>query len=270
MGLTDYIRTVLPQRLLMSIAPSDLVRSANAFRKVLDGAKHSVQPIDFKWYPYDSLMAVPYQIDPLLQAGGDILNTEKSLPLLDLGCGDGDLAFFFESLGFRVVAVDCQRANFNQMRGVEALKTALGSSVSVQSTDLDGHCQIAGGPFGIVLMSGLLYHLKNPFQLLEYAAEMSHYCVLTTRIAQKSPLGLDMKGEALAYLVDPEELNHDSTNYWIFSEKGLRRLFMRTGWDLCHFFTTGCRVNSDLTDDRDERACCLLRSRITLGSSVQP
>src|SRR6266478_3030580 len=111
-------------------------------------------------------------------------------------------------------------------------------------------------------MSGLLYHLKNPFQLLEYTAQISRYCVLTTRIAQRTPLGVDMKGEAIAYLVDPEELNDDATNYWIFSEQGLRRLLKRAGWDICHFFSTGCRENSNLTEERDERACCLLRSRI--------
>src|SRR6266478_2756504 len=128
MGIEDRVRNALRQRL----APSELVRSAKAFRQVLDRAKRSVQIKDFEWYPYDSLMAVPYQIDPLLQAGGDILNTEKAFPLLDLGCGDGDLAFFFESLGFRVAAVDYQPTNFNRMKGVEALRSALGSSISVQ------------------------------------------------------------------------------------------------------------------------------------------
>ena len=59
-------------------------------------------------------------------------------PVLDLGCGDGDLSFLFESLGCRVCAIDNPPTNYNRMAGVEALKTALDSSVRIESLDLDG------------------------------------------------------------------------------------------------------------------------------------
>lgn len=66
---------------------------------------------------------------------------------------------------------------------------------------------------------------------------------------------------ALAYLLGEEELNRDDTNFWIFSEPGLRRLLERTRWEILEFFTTGNKSASDpVSPDRDERAFCLLRS----------
>jgi len=249
----------------------DLARSLPQFREKLKRAKSRIQPTAFQWYPYDSLESIVHQIQPLLETvGDDMLERCRDFPLLDLGCGDGDIAFFFESLGFRVTAVDHELTNYNQMRGVTALRSALGSSVRILSADLDGRFQIDGGPFGLVLMLGLLYHVKNPFYLLEYAAQRAHYCLLTTRIAQRTPRSVDMSEEALAYLVDSFELNDDCTNYWIFSTSGLHRLVTRAGWKMDQFRSTGCRDGSDpITARGDERACCLLRSSITFGSRVR-
>ncbi len=67
----------------------------------------------------------------------------------------------------------------------------------------------------------------------------------------------------MAYLLNPLEANGDATNYWIFSEAGLRRILDRTGWDLCDYTTTGCRDGSDpARNDRDQRAFCMLRSKM--------
>lgn len=242
------------------------ISAAKDFRRVLSRARESVQPRAFPWYPYESLDSIIHQVGPFLTDG--LIEEVRRLPLLDLGCGDGDLSFLFESLGFRVTAVDHELTSNNQMQGVRALKAALKSSVSLQSADLDGRFHIAGGPFGMALLFGVLYHIKDPFYLLEYTARIARYCLLTTRIAQRTPRGCDIRNESVAYLVDSAELNGDSTNYWIFSEAGLRRLMAKTGWTILRFDSTGCREGSDLTSARDERACCLLQSRITNGSRI--
>jgi SAM-dependent methyltransferase len=196
-----------------------------------------------------------------------LLEHARRLPILDLGCGDGDLAFLFESLGFAATAVDYELTNFNQMQGIRSLKDALGSQVEIHSVDLDGRVDVPGGPFGLCLLLGLLYHVKNPFYLLEYVAQKADYCLLSTRIARRTPQGTDISGEALAYLVDFEELNRDRTNFWIFSPEGLRRLITRAGWTICQFESTGHTGNSDPTNsDRDERVWYLLRSRKRVGS----
>ena len=67
----------------------------------------------------------------------------------------------------------------------------------------------------------------------------------------------------MAYLLDDREANADPTNYWIFSEAGLRRILSRAGWDVCDYLTTGCRHGSDPSaPDRDQRAFCLLASKL--------
>ena len=66
----------------------------------------------------------------------------------------------------------------------------------------------------------------------------------------------------VAYLLDADECNNDATNYWIFSEEGLRRILHRTGWDVLDFGTVGAVGKSDpATPKGDERAFCLVRSR---------
>jgi hypothetical protein len=62
--------------------------------------------------------------------------------------------------------------------------------------------------------------------------------------------------------VDPYETNNDPTNYWIFTEMGLRRIFSRTGWEVVSLITLGALVDSDpASAEFDQRAFALLRSR---------
>ena len=65
-----------------------------------------------------------------------------------------------------------------------------------------------------------------------------------------------------AYLVREDELNRDNTNYFIFSETGLRVMLHRAHWDVRDYISVGDTVHSDpVRPDRDERAFCLVRSR---------
>ena len=243
-----------------------LAEQAQEFREILE--RHKSADPNIRWYPYESLASIP-QLDRLLEGHPGLIGRCRSLPMLDLGCGDGDGSFFFESLGFSATAVDFDLTNFNRMEGVRAMKRMLDSRVEIQSVDLDGRGAVAGGPFGLCLVLGLLYHVKNPFHLLEYVAQSAQYCFLSTRIAQRTPRNLDLRGEALAYLVDFEELNRDRTNFWIFSPEGLNRLVRRSGWTICASLSSGNTEDSDPVDpDHDERAWLLLRSRMCRGARV--
>jgi hypothetical protein len=98
----------------------------------------------------------------------------------------------------------------------------------------------------------------------------ARYCLLSTRVAQVTPSGTRMNDEPLAYLLGPTEANNDPTNFWIFSSAGLRRLCERTGWKIKDFTTIGCTRGSDPAHgDRDERAYCLLESRVCSRYSVK-
>jgi tRNA (mo5U34)-methyltransferase len=178
-----------------------------------------------------------------------------------VGCGDGDLAFFLESLGYDVTCVDHPVSNQNSMQGLRILHRDLRSGVTVREMDVDNEFSM-DGKYGLTLCLGLLYHLKNPFFVLEHLARVSRFCLLSTRIARRLPDGAPMpNGHALAYLLGEDELNLDDTNFWIFSEPALRRLLGRTKWEVVQSFTTGDTVFSDPASlDHDERAFCLLRS----------
>ncbi len=193
----------------------------------------------------------------------DLISLAVAAPVLDIGCGDGDLSFFFESAGCRVLAVDNEGPNYNRTRGFQALRAALQSSAELQVCDLDVGIPFDGRTFGFALFLGVLYHLKNPFGVLETLAKHVRYCLLSTRIAQVTSRGTAVSEDPIAYLVDPLEANHDPSNYWVFSEAGLRRILHRTGWEICDFATTGFKNGSTPADqDRDQRAFCMLRSNL--------
>jgi tRNA (mo5U34)-methyltransferase len=246
---------------------SDLVAAANRLRDRLATARARAEP-QFEWYPYDSLSNV-YQLERLLGRRYDfLLQGAQANGVLDLGCADGDLAFLFESLGCRVTAVDHPLTNHNHMRGIRALQRLLGSAIDIQEIDLDSQFSLPGECHGLTLFLGILYHLKNPFYVLERLARQSKYCVLSTRIARCFPDGTPMpKDRPIAYLLEADELNRDNSNFWIFSDAGLRRLLKRTHWEVLEYCNVGDTSASNPTSpDRDERVFCLLKSHFGLAN----
>lgn len=243
---------------------AEIVRSAQKFKRYLNSVKRSLPAEKFAWYPYDSFSVFPVLCKLLTEEYEDLRKLAGSDPIVDISCGDGLLSFFFESLGYDVHAIDWPATNFNGMAGLASLKAALHSSVHVHTINLDGGFALPRLHSGLSLAFGLLYHLKNPFGFLEALAECSRYCLLSTRVAQlSSDHGTRIQHAPVAYLVGETETNRDPTNYWIFSEAGLRRLIERTGWEVRAFLTTGRTMDSDPSDaSADERAFCLLESRL--------
>jgi 2-polyprenyl-3-methyl-5-hydroxy-6-metoxy-1,4-benzoquinol methylase len=240
------------------------------FEKRIEHAKTELAPHQIPWYPYRTLMVYGI-LDKLLSGPRRrLLDLVSGDPILDIGCADGANSFFLETLGCQVVAVDSAHTNQNQLRGFEALKGALQSSVALRSIDLDTQFSLPDDVFGLAFFLGVLYHLKNPYYILEALASRVRYCLLSTRIAKRTPRGNPMADEALVYLLDPDECNHDYTNHWIFSEAALRRLLHQTGWNVHDFMTAGdTRKSEPARIDRDERAFCLLESRVCQRYSVK-
>ena len=68
--------------------------------------------------------------------------------------------------------IDNEYTNFNGLEGARTLKEALNSSVIIRSVDLDSQFSLAGQKYDAVFFLGTLYHLKNPFFLLESLARI--------------------------------------------------------------------------------------------------
>ncbi len=243
---------------------SQLVEQANQFQTLLDKIKAQLTGIDFPWYPYDTLGNLVH-LDALLTGERryllDLVDREM---VLDIGCADGALSFFLESLGCQVRAVDWPATNYNGLRGIRELKRALGSSVDICARDLDRQFDLPCERYGLVFLLGVLYHVKNPYYLLETLAGHARYCLISSRVARLTPdKQTDFQRLPIGYLLGTGEANQDWTNYWIFSEAGFRRILERTGWEVCDYMSAGNTTDSDpVTSQGDERAFCLAKSRL--------
>ncbi len=227
------------------------------------GADDALCAPDFPWYPYDSFGNL-HIMDRLLQGPRRyLLDLIGSDPVLDFGCADGDLAFFLESVGCRVHCYDLPTTNHNGMRGVHLLKQTLGSSIEIHEADLDAGVRLPLPAYSLACLLGILYHLKNPFLVLESVAAKSRYLLLSTRIARFTPdRSIDFQQKPMAYLLAGDELNDDESNYWIFSEAGLRRLLERSHWQVLDFVTAGYEDSDPASPHGDQRAFCLARSLV--------
>lgn len=253
----------------MGLMLSDsLSTAAGRLRTKVQAAKAELTNIDFEWYPYGTLSNVGH-IDQFVGAEMQavLLEQARKNGVLDVGCQDGELGFLFESLGCSVVAIDNPVTNHNGMRGVRALREKLQSAIELHERDVDTQFSLPHERYGLAVLLGVLYHLKNPFFVMETLARHSNYCLLSTRIARRLTDGSAISPEMpIAYLLDAYELNNDDTNYWIFSEAALRRLIKRSGWEVCGYFTAGDKLHSDpVSIKADERAFYLLKSHFGLA-----
>jgi SAM-dependent methyltransferase len=83
--------------------------------------------------------------------------------VLDVGCGVGHLAGFFEERGARVVCVDARPENIDRLRFLYPEREA-----HVANVECDSLATL--GRFDLVFCYGLLYHLENPIAALRNIA----------------------------------------------------------------------------------------------------
>jgi hypothetical protein len=248
---------------------------AVAFERWLAEKKLELRGPDF-WYPYGTLSNFSHFNALLTGEHRFLLNLIGDKPTVDIGCADGELAFFLESLGCKAQVVDYGPTNNNNLRGVRLLKETLLSSVEIREVDLDSQFSLPEKDYNLAFFLGILYHLKNPFYVLEALSKSARFCLISTRIArfnrpakelEKTTAELsqsnrvDFRNMPVAYLLDDREANNDPTNYWIFSDAGLRRILTRTGWEILDYITLGNTTDSDPASAQgDERAFCLVKS----------
>ncbi|BDC49099.1 hypothetical protein F183_A14150 [Bryobacterales bacterium F-183] len=203
---------------------------ALAFRERLGRVKRSTDLSDLAdagWYPFDTLNCFSILDRFLRGPQRELLSLSGGEPMLDLGCGDGDLSFFLESMipaGPAIHTMDFPASNHNGMGGVYRLREVLESRIQIEPVNLDSQFVLPQARYGLTFFLGVLYHLKNPIYVLEQLAEHSRYCVFSTKISNDA-------GSTAKLLDTPE----DETNFWEFSRIGLERLLKRCGWTVVQF-----------------------------------
>jgi tRNA (mo5U34)-methyltransferase len=248
----------------------NFLKKIDEFRRRINSIKRDVSlPTGCTWYPYDSLSGIEHLDKFPGLASERLIKMAGSGPVLDIGSGDGDIAFFLESLGYSVDTLDKASSNNNSMTGLYALRERLSSSVAIHAVDLDAYPLLPRSGYGLAVMLGVLYHLRNPFLTLDELARHAKHLYLSTRIASFSPdRRVNFGSLSLAYLVGEDELNHDNTNFWIFSPEGLKRILDRSGWTIREFYTAGAADGGDpVSEGGDVRAFVIAESRLTAWSS---
>ena len=236
-----------------------LLEAAHNYRSKIDLVK-SKSKESFNWYPYGILNNFIHLKDIFNKYPLSNLANQQT-KILDIGAADGDLSFFLEELGYKADIIDYGPTNYNNLLGAHALKKKLNSAVTIFDKNIDTQLSFPDESYELTILLGILYHLKNPFLVLEEISHRSKYLIISTRIARYIAQGLNVKNNSIAYLLDTYESNNDPTNFWIFSEEGLKTIFKRTGWDVLEYYTVGDTELSNPSDPKhDERAFALLRT----------
>lgn len=252
-----------------SLDIQDLAMQASHYRMALLKVKKQ-NAVDNFWYPYDIMANLVSHMGVLLHGDNRrLLNLAKNQPIADIGAADGDLSFFLESIGVKEIdIIDHGPTNYNNLQGAKKLKQLLSSNVNIYDIDLNGAFELPRQNYGLIIFLGILYHLENPYYALKKLAQSTEYCLISTRIARYAmDRSIRYQKAPMAYLVDAQETNNDSTNYWIFSEEGLRRILKRTGWKVLEFMTVGSSESDPVNPQFDERAFCLVQSQVIQKTS---
>jgi tRNA (mo5U34)-methyltransferase len=251
---------------------STLCQRAQEYRSILEAKRHAIAPSSF-WYPYETMANFGF-INRLLHGNNRTLFRDiDPKRAADIGGADGDVSFFMEQEGWDMTLIDNPSTNWNGLKGARLYKDTIGSTTKIVEMNLDEQFHIEGR-FDLVFFLGILYHIKNPLYVLEQLARTARYAFLSTRIMrwsaprEESRTTQDhrqlMERLPVAYLLRPDECNNDSTNYWIFSDAGLRRILDRTSWNIEEYMITGAIEEADpFSLENDGRAFCLIKSRLS-------
>lgn len=149
--------------------------------------------------------------------------------VLDVGAWDGFYSFEAERRGAaRVLATDhfCWSGEgWGTKQGFYYAHARLGSRVESIDIDLPDLDPSALGTFDIVLVLGVLYHLRDPYAGLATAAAMTHDLLIVETVTACNILPLPVMRFYLG-----NELGNDPTNFWAPNVMCLRRLLKDLGF----------------------------------------
>jgi len=153
--------------------------------------------------------------------------------VLDIGAWDGYFAFEAERRGAsRVLAID----NFYRFdesladQGFNVAKKILGSKAEFRKMDVYDLSPDKVEMFDVVLFLGVIYHLRHPVLALEKVASVTkEMMILESQFTQ------DYGGEPVARFLEGDELNKDSTNWWVPTRACLEAMIRSAGFGRAEF-----------------------------------
>jgi tRNA (mo5U34)-methyltransferase len=159
--------------------------------------------------------------------------------VLDIGAWDGFYSFEAKRRGAaRVLATDSYSwtgPGWGSKAGFLLARQALGLDVEDLDIDVMELSPDRVGTFDVVLLLGVLYHLKDPITAVERAASVTGRLLVVETVANFAWLPVPT-----ARLFVGAELNSDDTNWWALNPVALRALLRHNGFrDVRIVYRTG-------------------------------
>ncbi len=133
--------------------------------------------------------------------------------VLDVGAWDGFYSFEMERRGAEVLATDHYSwggGGWGTRDGFDLAREAFDSNVKDLRIDpLELTPEAVGGTFDIVLLLGVLYHLRDPLEVLERVRS-----VTKTLLVLETEVGMLLTRRPAAEFLRATEFNDDPTNWW--------------------------------------------------------
>jgi tRNA (mo5U34)-methyltransferase len=133
--------------------------------------------------------------------------------VLDVGAWDGFYSFEMERRGARVLATDSycwDGGGWGTKASFDLAREALASKVADTWIDpMDLSPEAVDGTFDVVLLLGVLYHVKEPLRLLERVRSVTDGLLVL-----ETETGMLLTRRPAAEFFPGTELNADPTNWW--------------------------------------------------------
>lgn len=151
------------------------------------------------------------------------------LSVLDIGAWDGFYSFEAKRRGAaRVLATDSYSwtgPGWGSKAGFLLTRRALGLDVEDLDIDVMELSPERVGTFDVVLLLGVLYHLRDPISAIERAASVTRRLLIVETVANFPWLPFPA-----ARLFVGSELNNDDTNWWALNPAALHSLLKGSGF----------------------------------------
>jgi tRNA (mo5U34)-methyltransferase len=133
--------------------------------------------------------------DVMLQAVEErIPDRRDAVSVLDLGAGEGAMALGLWKIGFRdITCVEVRPLNVEK---AQFAARVFGAKLDIRCTTVDQFLRANEKEYDIVLFMGLLYHLLNPFEILERIGKLTRqFVVLETTVSMPKLKGFHNRSD---------------------------------------------------------------------------
>jgi tRNA (mo5U34)-methyltransferase len=166
----------------------------------------------------------------------------KGASMLDIGCNAGFFSILAKLRGAgRILGIESIDFFFEQAEYIRKIW-----QMDIEYRLMDAHDVGAiGEQFDLVMFAGILYHLKNPLQVLEHIGRLCRDAVIVETeiipndprnrvVVRQGPRGqakLTTATKGIIKFIERDELNDDGSNWWVPDTECVRGMLRTVGFN---------------------------------------